>query len=688
MTPSPTHASSPHALVGRVLARWALVLLVALGSIVWAPAAYAEGTGEQVRITITAITPNSASGAADKGKVTITGVARNTTGQPIKGAQVYFWRSSDPITEPATLEAVLASDPSNPVGARMYEAEQNYQSLPAMPAGQQGTLPPDVDVPFSVEADLAGANSLGLHTERAAYLVGLQVKVAGQQGVFGRARSLFTVAPAQSVDAAQVVLLSAEPSRLAGNTFADDRLAQQLTGRLRRLLQAARTPGTTVVLDPALLDDVQAMAKGYTVKSGKASGGAAAKQWLADLEPLLTSPNTYRTLYGNPDVSVAEAAALPALLTRAAQLPTEHAMARLPLAVVPRDGVLDDELATFLEPLAPAVVMASDTESTSSVQSAGQLTIVRLADEATLGGPAPDPTTTSAQRIGRLHAEQVVADRVGDPLVTLLDTAEEAQWATAPAPWRRLVGLPQLVDTASSTPVAQFTESAASDPQPWLAQLGQLDADLRAWGELTGKDDEATAAADVVLPQAISQNWSNPAVAATWSQQVRSQYGNLLNGRQIQLNVTRTIVTTDPTQLMPVTVTNHLGQPVTVKVVFRSENPQRVDIDDSPLVTIPAGGTETIRVQINSRANGAVAVAAQLQTSSGRAIGPSHETDVTVTQMGRVGWMIIVGSGAVVLIGTAVRIRQVQHERRAAEAATIGAAAADGRLDAATRTGN
>ena len=71
-------------------------------------------------------------------------------------------------------------------------------------------------------------------------------------------------------------------------------------------------------------------------------------------------------------------------------------------------------------------------------------------------------------------------------------------------------------------------------------------------------------------------------------------------------------------------------------------------------------------MQPHTYGNGRVAVWAQLATAGGHPIGPPTSFVVTGTAAGRVSWLIILASGAVLLAATALRIRQVRHDNRAA----------------------
>ena len=87
----------------------------------------------------------------------------------------------------------------------------------------------------------------------------------------------------------------------------------------------------------------------------------------------------------------------------------------------------------------------------------------------------------------------------------------------------------------------------------------------------------------------------------------------------------------------------------------------------SEKVTIGPGESPTINVTTSTRSNGVVTVKAQLETVAGTRFGPQIPVEITATGLGRVGWIIIIISGAVVLGGTFLRIRAVRRERSRGE---------------------
>ncbi|MEL4356455.1 MULTISPECIES: DUF6049 family protein [unclassified Luteococcus] len=681
MTAPVARAAAHRALAGALAL---LLVVLGLGTVVVTPASADEPA--TLSVSISELSP--ASGTPDQ-SVTIRGTVTNNTTTPMSAVQVHLWRSEDPIGDLETLDEVLRSDPANPLGRRMLSFEKGNifnitdvgdQRSQAFGGKQpKPTFAPGESAEFTVHSTIA---ELGLAAP-GAYLTGVQVRGVpqGQENqTVGRARSLFVLSPPASgklatlgKPAATVVLLNSRPSMVSAGVFSDDHLAGELRGRLSRLLKLAQTPDVTTLVDPALVDALTAMSKGYQVRSGRTTqpGSAQAQQLakdhLAALERVVRSGNAYRTLYGSPDVSRAVAADRREVVTQAARPLTEgHPLAALPLAVVPAENRLDEASRELLAGLKPALVLAGNAATQTPVQrlaDGSSSRVVAVRDNAYAGGPGPDPDTGQPQVTGRLQATQLLAPQGA---VTLVSTTTQADAELAPAPWRTRVALPKLLPRGLGplfSPADTEQEPITVDPV-WLERLDAAEGDLQAWSEIT-RAAKPEALAQVVLPQALSTAWEgNRKPALRWLDAARSQVGAVLTSDRVSLKVVGSFVTSSQDQEVPVTIRNGLTVPARVRILFTSENPQRIRVADTPVLTVGAGDSETVKVKVTSTANGQVGVQARLATPTGRLIGTPRQMTITATQAGRVGWIIIIASGAVFLAGTAIRIRQVQRERR------------------------
>lgn len=654
-------------------ASWVLGLLVALAGVLGAQplAAHAQTAAAPLRVTITSLAPSSPS---VKDTVVLTGTVRNTSSRPVSRVQVHMWRSTDAIADSAALDEVLASSADNPLGRRMVDAQAGNVFNVTTVDGQKSqafdtakeSLEPGEEASFTVKAAMTGTNSLGLASQ-GVYLVGVQVRGVPQGDVnqtVGRARTLLTVPGSSARQTSTAVLLSSRPSMVDERVLRDDHLEMELTGRLATLLALAKQPDTAVLVDPSLMDDLTTMSRGYRVQGSddtkaRAAGRRAATDFLAALAPLLEQPRTFRTLYGSPDVRALVAHGQGAAVTASEQLPTDHPLVGCPLAVLPADGVVDEETLAALKPGRPSVVLASNLAGSGSTQTAAGLRLVRWASGATRGGPGPGPSATQAQVLGRLQAEQWLAS---SPELVVVDDQAGAQALQAAASWRSSVPLTQVLTWQAST-ASLLAATHPADPDQ-LASAQDLVDVVHARAELEGQGTTSRMRTGHFLAQTVSTRWRSSAQATAWLSGVRGETTSLFGGSQVQLRMVDSFVTSSSQQEIPVTVTNRLDRPVTLRVVVDSESAQRISVADSPLLTVAAGDSETLKLKVTGHANGTVGMTASMQTADGRRVGAPHPLTITATQAGRVGWLIIIASGVVFMAGTALRIRQVQRERR------------------------
>ncbi len=113
----------------------------------------------------------------------------------------------------------------------------------------------------------------------------------------------FAIIATPVAHASTTIYLTEPTHRQLDGKFIDDDLATSLsfTGRLGELVFNPPTGERTWVIDPALIEDVNAMAAGYTLTSGAAgSGELTAKSWLAQLKLDTRADSIEAMAYGNP----------------------------------------------------------------------------------------------------------------------------------------------------------------------------------------------------------------------------------------------------------------------------------------------------------------------------------------------------------------------------------------------------
>lgn len=658
--PSALTVPSPRSAPVRVLA----VLLTALLGVVGAfcGVAPAHAAEPSVEIAITGISPATVDA---KGTITIRGTVRNTSSVAMNWVQASFWRSRDPIADTDSLDSLAASSPTVPVGERWFH-EPDGRSIANItdPDGHK-VFGPGQSASFAVSGT---ASSMGLTTTDAAYLIGVHIQAtpAGHSRMtVGRARA-FTVVSGPSTKAAivPVITLSSEPSVRIDGTFMDDHLATELTGRLDRLIAEAATRNATVLVDPGLVDEVTAMAAGYTVNGSQGTGTQAAKGWLAKLAPLLTSGRAYRLPYGNADVVGAARAGHSTVLARSVQaLDAKNPARSLPLAVTDEAGALDTpSMARIASVLKPSLVLTAAVPAGPARTSNGA-TVIGLTPSLLAGGPGEQ--TTAGQLRGRLLAQSLLMSREKLPAVTLV--ADDAELdATAPLPgaasWLSDTDLSESISTAEDTaaPLPARSRAATALTGDWWAGQVSASADAADWGNVLGD----TPTAELQTVRALSRSLSlslSPERRKAWLPAAMEPATELLSGTGVQLHSAGSFVMSSASNDFPLTVTNNLTETAKVKVTFTSSSPQRIGIPDTQVVEINPQESRTVKFTPRVSSNGVVEMTARLATPSGRELGPEARFVIRATRMDDIGWIIIVVSGAVVLGATLLRVRQVRR---------------------------
>lgn len=626
-------------IAARPLLRAALAALLVTAGTLLTPATAQAETGGLLDVTITDISRPLLDLAEPDAVVQLSGTLINTSASRISYVNVHFWRSQDPITTRAALDGALASEATDPLGARLFSDEMNLD-----PVTGEGYLSPGERARFTVRATIA---QLDFRATDAIYLLGVHVRgipegAAGNETV-GRGRIL-AVATRSPLTATEVVELTAAPTRLADGDFRDESLLTEIAGRLDALLALAERPGATLLVDPSLLSEAEALGTAHTVAGVDRPGRPEAADWAARVRRLIRGGAALRLPFADPALARSQASGdLDGVLARSEAIPTA-ATGRLPVAADLR-SFATDELVSRVRAAGVTTILADNAAGPGGL---GDLVPVA---SSTLSGMGPGGSRSTAQQLTRRLAEEFLAP---SPRVYVIREAADADALLAPSdPLRVLVPLGRVPARATLGP-------AAPVPAPWLRlsdRLRDLDGSTDFLKDLTGIDEGA--AVDLVAARAWSARFTSEQQALDF---VAANPVATLDPGQVTISAARQFVMGARTSSFPVTVTNRMPTPVTVRLVFDSDAPQRIDVPPTELVTISPGENLTLNVEPHASANGVVDVSARLQTRGGTEFGEAVPIEVTATDLGRVGWILIIVSGAVVLGGTFWRIRAVQAE--------------------------
>ncbi|MDO5498420.1 MAG: DUF6049 family protein [Propionibacteriaceae bacterium] len=654
-----------------------LTLLLVVAGALGAPApAYAEIAGPPIALQLEALEPAL---PARDGTVTLRGTAINRSGQPITAAQAVLWRHSTPATDVPALRE-LTERPQDEVWGNQLWVDGAYQRLTT---NDQTTWAPDEPRPFEVTAPVA---ALGVG-RAGAYLLGVQIvgRINGESlATLGEARALVPLTDSGPVatdgtnTAVSAVLLSSRPSMIEPGLFLDDHLAAELApeGRLTALLAAAERPEVSWLIDPALLDEITAMSEGYRVRAGDGeqpgAGQEAASRWLEGYARL--DPNRgFRVPYAIPDVSMLDRAGLgsvvEAAMTASQRTPGVSA---LPLLGHVAGGALDPPAIALAEQARPAALLVSHAEADGGaalLEPIGTAPLLSFSPATTVNG-----VDSVVQARQQMLAESFLAAETepGATTIRLLTSGEAAAADTAAnAPWLHRRTLPELLtDTPAPWSGQLDYDTLARAAELDEARIGTVRETVHAYQSFIGmlaEPEAVTQVFDASIARSTSSWWRrDPDGFDRFAAPLSEAADRLWTGNAVELNAQRSVIMSGQSGSFPMTVTNHLDQPLRVTITFESFQPQRLNIDEMTEVVIPARQGLTVNVQPRAVGNGPVRISAQVTTPEGIPISKRVWLTVEATNFGRVGWIIVAASGIVLLATTVWRIRQVRHERQAA----------------------
>ena len=638
-----------------------------------------------VSITMTSMNPALPSRS---GEITVTGRITNITNERLDRLEALFWRNQAPILSRVGMEQALASESNDPLGARYTGVFQNLYT------DQNPYLAPNASVDFSLRLKVS---DLELSPTDGIYLMGVHVLQRGNNVAIGRTRMFVPVIagkPSNDLTMTTVVVLNSRPSLVRRGVFSDDHLAAEVgeNGRLTALLNAANTTKASFAVDPALIEELKTMSAGYQVldSEGTTSAGtgqADATRWLEGFDALQSSHDGFRLLYGSPDVAALAHDGQQDVLNDAVNAnklvePTRS----LPLLVLPAGGAADAVTAKAAADVHPEAILLADTSARGPapvLAGPDGVPIIRFAAAANNGGPGPDPRDTTVQLRQRLLADSwIEAVSAQDQLlrgkVRLITSAAQAVGADrqVAAPWLKQRTLSELLkSTPAQWPQKYHYSSGNRGAQLTAAQLASLrrfDSSNETYVDLLVDPTNARADGSAAVARAASFKWRkhDKARRAFLGPQQATLDEILLNKIQIRSSARVQTVAQQGVEF-PITIKNTLeadgsgpnAGAVRVRLVFNSENTQRLTIKPIKPTEIKAQDTYTANAEVTAKANGIVPVTAQLLTASGHPVGRSFDIEVQVTQNGTTGWAIAVAAGIVLIATTFLRIRQVARER-------------------------
>ncbi len=653
--PSPYHGAVRNGAswAGRLVRSMAAVAATGIALTQLAPAPSQAADTVQLSLVMTSL---STTGTKPDDRIALTLTVTNTGTIPAYGVVAHLWRSRDAIHDQASLLSFAEG------GSTLGGWSQGTGSY-LLITNSVTAFPPGATKQFTLSASL---KQLGFDTRSAAYPFGADVVATADKSsnnsVVAKARTVLPLPGKATVPITSIVLLNAAPTKAVDDIFTSDHLATELTGRLARLLDAAERPDISWLVDPALLDEVADQADGYQVLSGKkliaGTGQQAAGQWLARFNKLDRNRGG-RTLFASPDIASASAHHLTDIFgwskTTSAAVPQVNG---LPLVMVPAGGTLTSDELDFVSAAPAHALLATNARLPGAVQSTA--TPLPLLAAQSISASAANQADGALRQRQLTLAQTAISGGAGQ--VRLLTNPEAASLDADTRPeWTTSRSLPETFEEGASRVAELVATKPARLSDAQFAVHERVGADFDAYRELA-PDSAYAAQGEAAVLRSLSTSWITDSAAGTaYASAISELIGREAVGDRIRLDISSRLVMSARSNQFPVTITNEGFEPVKVRVVVTTNNPQRLSIAPSEAVTVDPGQSHTVNIRPEATGNGVISARAHLTTVSGRRVGEDTPVTIEVTDLGVVAWIIVAVSGAVLVGATAWRIRQVRR---------------------------
>ncbi|MFG1709331.1 DUF6049 family protein [Nonomuraea sp. M3C6] len=656
-------------------------------------------------VSITSITPDVPKNLTDV--IKFTGTIRNDTGVAQSGLRVRLRYTQQRFTDRAAMAAYQSDQ--NPATLPNIPSDSSAMDIPPMAPGAQARWE------FTATPVQMGMRTFGVYP--------IAVDVSQYRVSLAAQRTYLTYAPTTVPEVPRNQLAIAlpvidQPHRATDDAlFVDDKLSQSITGkgRLADLARIAQVAPKTVTwfVDPALLDDLNTMTKGYKVKAkdGDESkpGNAEAGTWLTTMRTSLAASPVVAVPYADPDVAALAHQGLDTQTGRAIELGGQTARALLNRAAQttvnwPPAGVLDADALDLLSvskdrvnkvllnatnlPPQPPVTFTPDAATTLDSVSGPVTALVADAELSRLF----EPTTATSVLLSmqRFIAETaMIAAEPGQTSPRSLVVAPSRRWDPNPTlvaalmkaagrlPWLQLTTLDSIKPGKAAVPRAGLTYTEQDRKEELTRKYLTPVKDVGSKAQLTSliTVQKTPSSFDAAVLRLTSSAWRN---STRVGRSVTKLVNSAVAARTDEIQITgagpdrpRTLAGSNG--VVPISVKNSLSTDIDLYIDVKSNNPDLLQVNfkqDGPL-RIGGGQSGTVQVPMNAPTSGSAdaTVTVQLKTSDGQAYGEPQRLTIRTTGYTGIALVIVGAALTVMLAAVVTRVLRRRSERRLARAA-------------------
>lgn len=696
----------------------AAALLVAAATVLTTNPANARRTDQAVSMSVVSITPSAPTASSKLRPLTIRLSLTNMTDEPLKKITISGLRGG-PITTVRDLDAAIAK-PREPASDNPITTKKPVTTDLAAGA--------TVTVDYRTTTSVTDQLDPGICVCTKGGVYPLNFTASNSDAVLGTTQTylpaFYDRPPTAQIS--WVWPLLDRPHRLQSeDVFLDDDLAASVDGgRLDHALQAlenaaSAAPGVavTIVADPELLSELQVMASGhYRVQPpGKTAvagtGGTAAAAWLTRLRNLLAADASMQvvlTPFADPDYDTVTRAQLPWTAALPDTMRTQVATALgtdVPTTTMawPIAGAIRPATATALADAGvstvllgsnalPAADLPDDGATVTVTTKQGSFAVAHtdrdvekvVTQAVSVGGSGDAALPVLLAHIGVRVAADVEAGRTTPHQLVLAppraadiapDAAAHAIVATTSAvPWTQSVQLGAFAPEGRAVAARALVAPRASAPSlsaGIVSGAQEVDDALPALTSLL-RDPSGPAPANafldslsVALQRLESAGWTDDAAAGeAGSRTLTGLVAGVQKGVFIVKPSSGYTLASNSSPL-PLTLENDLDYRVRVVIHMETMNSLPGFHAKDRTTALEPHSKTPVKVDATLDRSGRIEVQAVLRTVSGAPLGEPVRLSVRTTALGFIGVIIMIVSGAVLVLALIRRLWQRYRHRGA-----------------------